>query len=786
MANTEVGSAYISVWPEMSNFTREVTKSLDGLNATVKKTSDGISSSIMSGFGGAFTDIAGAGVKAIGSVGAAISAISIGGGLARAMTIDEAQFKLKTLGMDVTNVMASANEAVTDTAFSLASAATSASILGSSGVAAGEDMTNALKGVVGAATISGSSMEEIAQIFAKVSANGKISGDELMQFSARGVNALKIIGDYLGKTQDEVKDMVKSGKVDFDTFSAAFREFGDAAKDSNETVKGATSNLQSAFSRFGEKFMTPILSHMVQLFNALRPAVNACTKAFEPLANMLDRFLDSILPPIVDKIQQFTDYMNSLGEGGILNASKGVKALVAAFAALSAGGLATAVTSLPLLGPIMGGLLGPISALLNPMQLLVGGAEKMSVAFTTLGSVVMPAVAKGFGNFKTVMAMVGSEFMGASTMGAAFLNGLKAIPVGISLLISPVGAIVAAIGLLAAGFLYCWNTSEEFRSSISETLSGLMPFVDLLITQVGELAKTLLPVLGSGIGVVGAALGELATAAMPLIEIAFKLVIAVIESAILIFTGLITIITDVIKWFVNLPNAIEDFCVRAQAFFDGFESAVTSIFSGLVSGVKGFIDDLVSSATSDFDFMVSTITGWISGFVDSVVSFFSNLASEASGKASELVSTVSSIIGSLPGMALSWGADLIDNFVSGITGKVSWVTDAVSNVADIVASFIHFSEPDVGPLSNFHTFMPDMMKQMASGIKGNLWRVKREVEAVASSMESSLTAGIEPSSGSVGGHVYNVYINDAVVNSDDDIRSNVYDLLTNLNRMAAM
>ena len=44
------------------------------------------------------------------------------------------------------------------------------------------------------------------------------------------------------------------------------------------------------------------------------------------------------------------------------------------------------------------------------------------------------------------------------------------------------------------------------------------------------------------------------------------------------------------------------------------------------------------------------------------------------------------------------------------------VADTISEVAGTIAEFLHFSEPDKGPLSNFNSWMPDMMKQMAEQI----------------------------------------------------------------------
>ena len=51
--------------------------------------------------------------------------------------------------------------------------------------------------------------------------------------------------------------------------------------------------------------------------------------------------------------------------------------------------------------------------------------------------------------------------------------------------------------------------------------------------------------------------------------------------------------------------------------------------------------------------------------------------------------------------------------------RIGDVKGAMSDIANTIKSYIHFTEPDVGPLSDFHTYAPDMMKQFAQGITDN-------------------------------------------------------------------
>ena len=78
--------------------------------------------------------------------------------------------------------------------------------------------------------------------------------------------------------------------------------------------------------------------------------------------------------------------------------------------------------------------------------------------------------------------------------------------------------------------------------------------------------------------------------------------------------------------------------------------------------------------------------------------------------------------------AKNWGSDLINNFKAGITSKLSALKSTVSSMASTIKSYLHFSEPDVGPLSDFHTYAPDMMKLFAQGIADNEHLVTDQIE----------------------------------------------------------
>ena len=90
--------------------------------------------------------------------------------------------------------------------------------------------------------------------------------------------------------------------------------------------------------------------------------------------------------------------------------------------------------------------------------------------------------------------------------------------------------------------------------------------------------------------------------------------------------------------------------------------------------------------------------------------------------------------------AKTWGEDLISNFVSGITQKWETLKNGVKGVAQTVKDFLGFSEPKEGPLSNFHTYAPDMIDLFIKGLKQGEQRLQNQLADTFD--PAGLTAGV--------------------------------------------
>ena len=100
----------------------------------------------------------------------------------------------------------------------------------------------------------------------------------------------------------------------------------------------------------------------------------------------------------------------------------------------------------------------------------------------------------------------------------------------------------------------------------------------------------------------------------------------------------------------------------------------------------------------------------------------------------QMGSTIATTFSNLISSAFSWGSDMISGFASGITSHMNAVLERVRGLASSIRSFLHFSRPDIGPLRDYETWMPDFMKGLAKGIDMNSYLVENAIGRVADGM----------------------------------------------------
>jgi TP901 family phage tail tape measure protein len=159
----------------------------------------------------------------------------------------------------------------------------------------------------------------------------------------------------------------------------------------------------------------------------------------------------------------------------------------------------------------------------------------------------------------------------------------------------------------------------------------------------------------------------------------------------------IALIAAIVAAVVHLWHTNEDFRNVVIAAWEAIKSAV----AGAITAVLGFLKNAVDFVGNNWQaLLMMLVNPFVGGFkliYDNCEQFRNFINNFVSG-------------------ARKWGADLVSNLIAGITSMLSSLWNTMKNVAAGIRRFIGFSEPEDGPLSNFHTYAPDMMKLFTRGI----------------------------------------------------------------------
>lgn len=224
---------------------------------------------------------------------------------------------------------------------------------------------------------------------------------------------------------------------------------------------------------------------------------------------------------------------------------------------------------------------------------------------------------------------------------------------------------------------------------------------------------------------------------------------------------------DVIKGIADLITAIftGDWQAAWEAVKDiflGIWKIIVSYFTAVLETIKLVLTIALSTISSVWKAVWEAIKKFFLNIWNKIVSFLSNVLTKIKtyftntfdNIRTSIVEKVTRIkdaiingimeavnwIKNLPQEAVQWGADMIDGMVDGIKGAIGKVKDAVSNVAENIKSFLHFSVPDEGPLTDYESWMPDFMSGLAKGIAENKDKVLEKVRSLAGDMSILMQA----------------------------------------------
>lgn len=487
----------------------------------------------------------------------------------------------------------------------------------------------------------------------------------------------------------------------------SFADLGISIKDSNGNLKDADEVFWEAIDALGQiESETERDVASMALFGKsakeLNPLILAGSDTFRQLADEAHRTGYVMSSETVDAFGNLDDNMQRL--------SNGAQAVEQSFGQIL----------LPLLTDMSGeavDLLGEFS----------GALSKAGGDIDSIGSIIEDFAPQALEMVEKYVPQILKIF--EKTFNALVPVVMSVVPQLITLAGSLIETLAVSIASNADSFLSAF--SSLFESVVNSAITLLPVLVPLAVNLVMTLADALISnapllfdsalsiimtlcqmlltpenieaILMSATAIITGLLDGLTTALPILIPAAIDAVLTLVDT--LLSSGCLEkIISAALTLIVTLATSLIDYLPKLI-------ERLPEIIMGIVKFLTG--DALPSIIEAGF-YLITAIIGDLPEIIGAIIQALIELVI-AMGEyitgdgAEDILKCFQAAFDGIINGAKTWGADLIKNFISGIKSKFEDLGKAASSAAKKVADFLHFSEPEMGPLSDFNDSGADMI-----------------------------------------------------------------------------
>ena len=526
-----------------------------------------------------------------------------------------------------------------------------------------------------------------------------------------------------GATQKQVIDSIVKDiagcQSQQESLNMAATAFGTMAEDGNlkfieslTSVGSAYDNVSGSAQNLYNQTSTPM--------QEMESNTRKLQQALAPLGEVLINLANQILPPLVSGIQTLSGFFSSL-PGPVQNFVVILGALLAGFTAL-APVIAAVVLAFTTLGA---GVLAPVIGIIAGVAAAIAG---IIAAIQNWGSIVQ-WIQGVWETMKQVFETVWNEILIFFT---------ETIPQAWQSVVE-----------LFAGIPEWWSgvwgrVSEKFGQIWTEMMENpvLSAIVEMILTLWNNCMENLSLIWNT-----------IQTVALSAWELIKNTILGPVRLLCdLILGDFDKLRADAEQIWNNIKNAANTIWTALKNLVvnlvTNLKNSVTAIISGLRDAAAGLWEAIREKASELWNTILETIMEIVTGIKDKAIETFNKLKDGISEKVSQIPQVVEEgfqgaidFITSLPEKAVKWGKDFIGGLIEGIKSKVEDLMDAVGDIADSIADFLHFSRPDKGPLHYYESWMPDFMMGLEKGLKNNMWRVLDQVKRLNTEMSLSMQPG---------------------------------------------
>lgn len=604
------------------------------------------------------------------------------------------------------------NEAVTDTAYGLDSAATSTQKLATSGLGL-DKSTKMVEDMMDAISFYGdgtnATLENTIDAISKMNSSGKISADQWQRLTDAGIPVLKIFSEKTGKSMAEVSDAFSKGTISAQEFNDILMDALENGTESFPAVAGKAKEMAGSFATSFSNMSARIaigVGNVITAFN--------------------DYLKDNGLPSLQERIANFGSVLkNGLNwvADNVPRVLDGVKNTISAVADAMPG-LKSAVEGVIKFFQSNGsGILDTVKSFgewaVNQIPAIARAID--GLAPVILGVATAVGVFLGYFKMLNTISKVSQMIQKAQSAMAGFMTLMAA---------NPIMLVVAAITALVAAFVYLWNTSEDFRNFWISLWDKVKKVVSDVVDWIGGAWDSAVQGIQNAWNGITSFFSDVANGITDAWNGVVEFFTVTIPQALQSFAD------TVVNFFtVTIPEAIQSFVDAIAEFFGTTAPYYIGYAVGFVVG------KLAELGQSFVDFVTVTIPEFVNGVID----WFKQLP----GNIWEWLLQTLYNINTWAGNLIQQGTDAATNFFNSVIdwfkqlpGNIwSWLLNVVSNVNSWAVN-MYSKATDAG--SRFLTGVLTWIKQLPGQIWNWFLNVLTKVNAWAGNMrDAAVDAGLK-------------------------------------------
>jgi hypothetical protein len=359
----------------------------------------------------------------------------------------------------------------------------------------------------------------------------------------------------------------------------------------------------------------------------------------------------------------------------------------------------------------------------NVLPLAVGIVKKMADAVQSVSDKI-PGMINWFNQYKGVIAGV-AAVIGVLTTAVGLHSAAQAIKSAMNAtesaslgaliaakwadvaataaMLAPYIAIVAAIAAVAAGLIYCYNHFETFRNivnsvaewmttSLTAAFEFLRPYIEAIITAVGELVSAIGDRLMQAFQWIVDKITEVYNSSSPIVQAIKTLFTTHFENIKVVIQTVFEVIKTVVSTVMTvIQQIIQTITAAIKGDWSGVWNGIKSIFSTIWDAIKSIVTTVLDAIKTIISNTLNAAKSIVSNVLNSIKSVFSDIWNSIKSTVSNVIDGVKSTISSGLNAAKSTVSSVLESIKSKFSSIFESAKNIVKNAIDKIKSFFNFS-----------------------------------------------------------------------------------------------